>query len=334
MVCSWGTPKNWATAYDFPARKRGDVVREVFTTKNAEPMQAFVFNTRRKKFADPKTRLAFNYAFDFEWANKNLFYGQYVRTDSYFANSELAATGLPEGLELEILESLKDKVPPQVFTERFKNPVGGNPAAFRRNLRKARNLLRQAGWVIKDRKLVEAATGEQMSVEFLLVSPAFERVVLPYKRNLERLGIRVSLRTVDPSQYRNRLKDFEFDIIVSSWQQSLSPGNEQRNYWGSVSADRKGSRNLAGIKNPAIDKLIELIIFAKTREQLVAATRALDRVLIWNHYLVPQWHSKGLRSARWNRFGIPRQRPDYGIGFFDTWWYDKQKALALKNARS
>jgi len=333
-VRSENSAKNWATAYDFPAARRGDVILEVIATKNVAAMQAFVFNTRRAKFSDRRVRQAFNLAFDFEWANKNLFYGQYKRLRSYFDNSELAATGLPQGKELEILSEVRADVPAEVFTKVYENPVNGDAGKLRRNLRKARKLLNAAGWRIVKGALSDAKSGERMSVEFLLVSPAFERIVLPFKKNLERLGIEVSVRTVDVSQYRNRLDNFDYDIIVGGWGQSLSPGNEQRNYWGSATAGRKGSRNYAGIKNKAIDHLIDRIIFAKDRAELVAATRALDRVLIWNAYVIPNWYTKGERIARWNRFSMPAKRPDYGTGFFDTWWFDPAKAKSVKNGRS
>jgi len=322
--------KNWATAYKIDAVTKGDIIKTKLVTKNPERMQAFIFNTRRAKFSDARVRWAFNLAFDFEWANKNLFFGQYTRVSSYFEGSELAATGLPQGRELEILEDLRSEIPPQVFTEVYKNPVNGKPALLRANQRKARNLLAEAGWKIKDRVLVNTKTGEQMKVEVLLVSPAFERIVLPYKKSLERLGISVSVRTVDVSQYQNRLDGFDFDMVVGGWGQALSPGNEQRNYWGSQTADRKGSRNLVGIKNPAIDKLIDKLIYAKDRTELVAVTRALDRVLLWNQYVVPQWFSKGVRLARWDRFGFPAKPPGYQLGFPATWWFDEAKAALVK----
>ncbi|MGI9413609.1 MAG: extracellular solute-binding protein [Hyphomicrobiales bacterium] len=322
--------KNWANAYKFPAVDKGHVIIAVLQTKNPQPMQAFVFNTRREKFADARVRLAFNHAFDFEWANKNLFFDQYVRVDSFFANSDLAAEGVPKGLELDMLEPLRGKIPEDVFTKAYSNPVAGDQRALRKNLRTAVNLLKQAGWIVKNRKLVNEKTGEQMKAEFLLVQPDFERIVLPYKRNLERLGISVSLRTVDASQYENRIEGFDFDIVIGSWAQSLSPGNEQRDYWGSASADRNGSRNLVGIKNPAVDALIDRIIFSKDREEQLAATHALDRVLLSNHYMVPQWYFKGQRVARWDRFGIPATRPQYSPGILDTWWYDAGKAAAVK----
>ena len=322
--------KNWATAYKVKSVEKGDIIKSRFVTKNPERMQAFIFNTRRAMFSDARVRQAFNLAFDFEWANKNLFYNQYTRVKSFFEGSELAATGLPQGRELEILEKLRGQIPPQVFTEIYKNPVNGTPRLLRVNLRKARKLLEEAGWKIKNRVLTNVKSGEQMKIEVLLVSPSFERIVLPYKKNLERLGIQVRVRTVDLSQYQNRLDGFDFDMIVGGWGQSLSPGNEQRDYWGSKAADRKGSRNLAGIKNPAIDKLIEQIIYAKDRTELLNVTHALDRVLLWNHYVVPQWFSKGTRVARWNRFGLPEKLPDYQIGFPGIWWFDKTKAALVK----
>jgi microcin C transport system substrate-binding protein len=323
--------RRWATAYDFPAVSRGDVVLDTFRTANAEPMQAFVFNTRHDKLSDPRVRRAFNYAFDFEWMNANIFYDQYERTSSYFQNSELAAEGLPEGLELEILEEIRDQVPPEVFTEEYSNPVGGDTRRTRENLRAAGELLREAGWEVRDGVLTNAETGEAMRVEFLLVQPDMERIVNPYLRNLQRLGIQGTIRTVDVSQYRNRTDNFDFDIIVSSFAQSLSPGNEQRDFWGSDSAEIPGSRNLIGIQNPAVDHLIERIIFAPDREALVAASRALDRVLLWNHYLVPQFYSPDIRTARWNRYGLPENMPEYGFST-TIWWWDEEKASTVQGS--
>lgn len=320
--------RRWATAYNFRAVERGDVVLETFRTKNAEAMQAFVFNTRHDKFSDPRVRRAFNLAFDFEWMNANIFYEQYERTESYFQNSELAATGLPEGRELELLEEIRDQVPVEVFTEEFHNPVGGDTRRARDNLREAGRLLQEAGWEVRDGILTNVESGEAMRVEFLLLQPDMERIVNPYLRSLGRLGIQGTIRTVDTSQYRNRLDNFNFDIVVSSFAQSLSPGNEQRDYWGSDAADTPGSRNLIGIKNPAVDFLIERIIFATDRDDLVAASRALDRVLLWNHYVVPQFYSPDIRTARWNRFGLPETIPDYGFST-TIWWWDEDKAARI-----
>jgi microcin C transport system substrate-binding protein len=237
---------------------------------------------------------------------------------------------LPQGKELEILETVRGKVPPEVFTAAYTNPVGGSAQAVRTNLREAFRLLKQAGYEIRDRKLINVKTGEPLSVEFLLSSPTFERVVLRYLPALQRLGIAARVRTVDPSQYENRLRSWDFDVIVQSWGQSLSPGNEQLGYWGSQAADQPGSQNVVGIKNPAIDALIRRVIFAKDREELVAATKALDRVLLWHHFVVPQWTYGKVRSARWDRFGQPATLPKYGMSGFPTvWWWDEAKAAKV-----
>ena len=318
--------RSWATAYDFPAARDGRVILETFPVRNLGLMQGFAFNMRRDKFKDPRVRRAFNYAFDFEEMNQALFYGQYKRIGSYFEGTELASSGLPQGKELEILETVRGQVPAEVFTKPYVNPTGGDARAVRENLREATRLLEEAGWVIRDRKLVNKQTGEAMTVEFLLSDPTFERIVLRYKANLERLGIQVTIRTVDSSQYINRVRERDFDVITQVWPQSLSPGNEQLDFWGSDAADRPGSRNVGGIKNPAVDKLIQRVIFAKDREELVAATHALDRVLLWNHYVVPEWTLAKTRTVRWNRFSYPEPLPQYSFGFPDLWWYDAAKA--------
>jgi microcin C transport system substrate-binding protein len=322
--------KDWATSYDFPAAKRGDVLKEEIYLKNPDGMQAYVFNTRRERFADAKVRQALNFAFDFEWANQNLFFGQYVRTASYFANSELAWSGLPEGKELDILNEVKDQVPAEVFTAQYTNPSYATPQDKRNNLRTAAKLLSEAGWSVGNDRMLRNGAGQGFEIEFLLVSPLFERVVLPYVSQLELLGIKSTVRTIDSAQYERRVQAFDYDCIVGSWGQSLSPGNEQRNFWGSEAADREGSRNFVGIKNPAVDKLIDRIIFAKDREELVAACRALDRVLLWNHYVVPMWNIPYERIAFWNRFGRPEKLPDHSLGFPAIWWWDEAKAAKVK----
>jgi microcin C transport system substrate-binding protein len=319
--------KNWATAYDFPAVADKRVVKEEFPVRNFGVMQSFTFNTRRAKFSDPRVRRAFNLALDFEEMNKQFFYGQYKRIASFYEGTELASSGLPTGLELEILETVRGEVPPEVFTSEYQNPVNGKPELVRNNLREATRLLREAGYEIRNQKLVNAKTDEPMTVEFLLDEPVFERFVLFYKPILERLGIGVTVRTIDDAQFENRVRSFDFDIVVGSWGESLSPGNEQRGYWGSRAADRPGSRNLAGIKNPAVDKLINRLVFATSREELVAATKALDRVLLWNHYVVPQWTYGKVRAAHWDRFSRPDMLPEYGNSAFPTvWWWDPAKA--------
>jgi microcin C transport system substrate-binding protein len=322
--------KNWATSYDFPAVRDKKVVLEEFPIRNFGSMQAFAFNIRREKFMDPRVRRAFDFAFDFEEMNRTIFFGQYKRISSYFEGTELASSGIPEGKELEILQSVKDKVPADLFSKPYTNPVGGGQQADRNNLREALALFRAAGYEIKDTKLVNAKTGELFSVEFLAEDPATERYVLFYKPSLQRVGMTVNVRVVDSAQYENRLRQWDFDVIVASWGESLSPGNEQRGFWSSQAADQPGSRNLIGIKNPAVDALIERVIFAKDRDELVAATRALDRVLLWNFYVVPQWTYGKQRSARWDRFGRPATLPKYGLSAFPTiWWWDADKAAKV-----
>ncbi|WP_417709033.1 extracellular solute-binding protein [Roseibium aggregatum] len=318
----------WAKRYDFPAVNDGRVVKEIFPDKSSGVMQGFFLNMRREKFQNPDVRQALNYAYDFETTNEIVSANLLKRVNSYFAGTELASSGLPQGKELEILEEVRDMVPPEVFTQEYKNPVGGNPQNVRANLREAVKLLRKAGYELKDRKMVDTKTGEQLSVEFLYRDKASERTLLPYAQNLENIGIKPVLRLVDTSQFVNRVRSRDFDTVVLAIGQSLSPGNEQREYWGSASADNESSANYAGIKNPAIDKLIDKVIFAKDRETLVAATHALDRVLLWNHYVVPQFYSDETRTARWNRFGHPQKMPEYSTGFPTIWWYDE--ALAAK----
>ena len=322
--------KNWATAYDFPAVRDKRVLLEEFPLRSRGIMQAVAFNTRREKFKDPRLRLAFNYAYDFEEMNKQIFFGQYKRITSYFEGTELACSGLPAGQELEILEKVRDKIPPEVFTKPYTNPVGGTRENIRSNLREAVRLLKEAGYEVRNQKLVDARTGEPLSIEMLSEDPSVERVILFYKPSLERLGITVNVRTVDPAQYENWLRNWDFDITVAVWPESLSPGNEQRDYWGSQAADTLGSRNYIGIKNPAVDALVDRVIFAKDRAELVAATRALDRVLLWNHYVVPQYSTDQTRTARWDRFGHPGVLPKYAEPAFPTvWWWDAEKAARI-----
>jgi microcin C transport system substrate-binding protein len=328
--------KNWATSYNFDAVKQGRVKKEEIPLDRPAPMQAFVFNLRHDKFADRRVRRAFNLAFNFEWTNENLFYGQYKRLDSYFPNTGLAAQGAPEGRQKEILESLREEfpehVPEEALTQAYENSKNPDRSAFRRHLRKATRLLKEAGWEVRDGVLRNAETGEPMQVEFLIASPAFERVILPYTRNLARLGVEADVRLVDSSQYRSRLDEFDYDIIVASFPQSESPGNEQRDFWGSQAAEQSGSRNLIGIQNPAIDKLIDGIIYAESREELVAYTGALDRVLLWQHYVVPQWYSPSARIAYWDKFERPETLPSQTPGFTQVWWFDPQATEKVEAA--
>ena len=327
---SESSAKNWATRYDFPALKAGKVIkRGDIVLQNPRPMQSLVFNMRRPKFADARVREAFDLVYNFEWLNQNIFFGQYKRTSSYFENTEMAAKGLPQGKELAILEEVRAEVPPEVFTTEYKNPVNGTPADERNNVRKALKLLQDAGWEIKNGVLTNAKSGEVMTIEFLTAQENMLRLVSPYMQSLEKLGVKSTARVVDTPQYQRRTDNFDYDAVVDIFGQSESPGNEQRDFWGSAAADRVGSRNSIGIKNPAVDKLIDKIIFAKDREELVAACRALDRVLLWNHYVVPQYYTPNERFSYWNRFSHPQTLPTRAIGFPTIWWYDQEKAAKL-----
>ena len=319
--------KQWSVAYDFPAVREKRVIKERFPDLSSGRMQGFAFNLRHPLFADVRIRRAFNYAYDWETSDRILSTGEYHRDASYFDGiPELMSSGLPEGQELQILETVRDKVPPEVFTTPYKNPVGGTPEAARNNLREATRLLKEAGFETRDRKLVDPA-GQPVSVEFLCQDQGDERGVLFYKPSLELLGMTVNIRTVDSVQYQNRLRSFDFDITTALWPQSLSPGNEQRDFFGSQSADRPGSRNIPGIKNPAVDALIDRIIYAKDYAELAASCKAMDRVLLWNGYVVPQFAYGFQRYARWDRFSHPDPLPKYGIsGFPGLWWWDAEKA--------
>ena len=319
--------KEWSASYDFPAVREKRVIKEKFPDASSGRMQGFAFNLRRPLFTDIRVRRAFNYAYDWETSDRILSNGEYHRDSSYFDGiPELMATGLPAGEELEILQAVRDKVPAEVFTMPYKNPVGGSPEASRNNLREATKLLKEAGFEVRNQKLV-GPDGQPFSVEFLSQDQADERGILFYKPYLEQLGITVNVRIVDSVQYENRLRSFDFDIITTVWGQSLSPGNEQRDFFGTESADRPGSRNFPGIKNPAVDALINRIIFAKTRAEQVASCKALDRVLLWNCYVVPQFAAGFERVARWDRFSHPEPLPKYGVsGFPSLWWWDAAKA--------
>ena len=319
--------KNWATAYASPAVTHGLIKKEEIPNEVPTGMQAFVYNTRRPIFQDARVRRALAYAFDFEWTNKNLFYGAYTRTRSFFSNSELASSGLPGAEELKVLEPFRGKVPDEVFTREYQPPATDGSGNTREGAREALRLLGEAGWTIKGQKLTNAR-GEPMQFEVLLSDPTWERIALPFVKNLERLGVAARVRTVDAAQYEKRQDDFDFDVAVFVWGQSLSPGNEQRDFWGSEAAGTKGARNLAGIKDPVVDRLIDLVITAPDRAGLVARTRALDRVLLWGHYVIPHWHIRAYRVVHWDKFSRPAVSPKYALGF-DTWWVDPQKEAAL-----
>lgn len=324
----------WATGYTGPAVERGLIVKEEVVRDRGGSMQGYWFNLRRDQFKDPRVRQAIGYAFDFEWSNKTLFYGQYTRSDSYFAGSTtLASHGLPEGAELALLEPFRDQLPKEVFEQEFKLPVTDGSGNNRDQLRQAIALFKAAGWEVRDRKLTELATGKPMRFEILLDSPLFERITSPFVKNLERLGIEATIRTIDAAQYENRTKQFDFDMVVEIVGQSLSPGNEQREFWGSKAAGEPGSRNLPGIASPVVDAMIDKVIRAQTRDELETACRALDRVLLWGFYVVPHWYGKSDRLARWDKFGRPPAFPKYGIDQF-AWWIDPAKAAQLEQARA
>ena len=327
--------KRWATEYNGPAFKHGLILKDEVIHLNPSGMQAFVMNIRREPFKDARVRQALDYAFDFEWTNKHLFHGAYKRTNSFFSNSELAATGVPEGKELALLEPYRDDLPPELFTQPYQSPTTDGSGRNRDNMRKAIELLQAAGWEYKGTDLYHGTTGKPLKFEILLYSKDFERIVLPFIKNLKRLGIDASARIVDTTNYIRILREFDFDMIVGSFSQTNSPGNEQRDYWYSKFADQVASRNIIGIKDPIVDALVEKVITADTRAELVAACRALDRVLLWNHFVIPQWHINTHRIAYWNKFSRPAVTPIYGIdaGFW-TWWFDEAKAAKLTSGRN
>ena len=325
---SENTSKDWATSYDTPAVQNGLIKKELIEHQNPQGMQGFAFNTRKEIFEDKRVREALSYAFDFEWTNKNLFYNAYKRTNSFFENSELASSGVPSGKELNLLNGYRELLPQKLFKEEYNPPKTDGSGFMRKELQEATKLLQDAGWELQEGKLINKKSGSKFEFELLLVSPAFERIVLPFKDNLAKLGIDVSVRTIDSAQYQNRLDGFDFDMIVSTFSQSLSPGNEQRNFWGSDAAKTNGSRNIIGISNEVIDSLIEKVISAKDREDLIMTTRALDRVLLWNHYVIPQWHISAYRTLYWDIFDKPSVRPKYSLGT-NTWWVVADKASTI-----
>ncbi len=312
--------RNWATAYDSPAVKDGRLVKRVIPHDIPQGMQAFVFNTRQPRFADRRVREAIDLTLDFAWMNKTIFYSAYQRDESFFGNTPFAASGVPQGRELALLAPFREQLPPGLFSAPFQMPVTDGSGNARGNLIKAQKLLEEAGWVVKDGKRVNAQTGEKLTIEFMLHQPTMERVVGPMRRNLERLGIESAIRRVDDAQYQKRVDSRDFDVI-SIWinRGVFYPGNEQAAMWQSDQADIKGSNNLSGAKNPAVDAALAQLAKARDLETLTAAGRALDRVLLWEHYVIPHWRSQGFRIAYWDKFGMPQVTPKYSLGF-QTWW--------------
>lgn len=321
------TAKAWATGYDFPAAKEGKVVLDEIRHQNSTGMQGFSFNTRNPLFADRRVREAIGLAFNFELANKQLFFGSYTRTRSYFSNSELASEGLPTGDELKLLQEYRGHIPAELFTKPYAPPFFASDdkdkdpfaASTRENLRRARALLEEAGWKVNAAGKLVNAQGQPFAFEILLVNPAFERISLPFAKNLERLGIDANVRTVDTTQYQNRMESFDFDMTVSVFPESLSPGNEQHDFWTTDSGKTPGGRNVIGIQDQVVDELVDLLIASPDRKTLVTRARALDRVLLWGHYVIPHWHIRSYRVAFWKKFGRPKLNPPYELAI-DTWW--------------
>jgi microcin C transport system substrate-binding protein len=325
--------KDWATGYDGPALQQGLIKKETIPNKLPTGMQAFAYNTRRPFFQDARLRQALDYAFDFEWSNKTLFYGAYSRTESYFSNSELASSGLPDAAELAILDKYKGRIPDSIFTTPYREPKTDGSGNIRDNLREALRLLKEAGWSVKGDKLVNDKTGQPLVFEMLLDNPQFERVVLPFAQNLKRLGITMNVRTVDSSQYQKRMDDYDYDMTVLGIGESLSPGNEQREFWSSKAAAEPGGRNFLGVRDPVVDELVELVIASPDRPALIARTRALDRVLLAGHYVVPNWHFSGTRVAYWSKFQRPSVDAPYGLPL-DAWWIDSGKEATIEAKKS
>ena len=314
--------KRWLSEYDFKAVQNGEVILTEMNNDRPVGMNGLVMNTRRDIFNNRNVRLALSYAYDHEWINKTIYQNAYVRTDSYFDNSPLASSGLPSKNELELLNVWKDEIPAEVFTETFTPPITDGSGNDRKNLLKAKEILEKEGWFVEDGKLVK--DGKEFKFEFLIVSPSDEKIALAYQSNLKKLGITMDVRTVDSSQYQERLLSYDFDMIKRYWGVSLSPGNEQQFYWGSEVGQKDGSRNYPGINSPAVDALIEKLISATNREELTTAIHALDRVLLWGHYVVPLYHSNKDRIAYWDFFEYPDEIPLYGI-VIESWWINKDK---------
>ena len=323
------TARDWATGYDIAAVKEGRLLLLTLPDESPSGAQGFFLNTRRPKFADVRVRKALDYAFDFEWTNKNIFYDLYTRTESFFENSDMKASGKPSPAELALLEPFRGQLPAEVFDEAYKSPVSDGSGQDRKLLREAGRLLGEAGWQVKDGKRVNAK-GEVLELEFLITDPATERILTAYVKNLQAIGVQTTIRRIDPAQYERRVKSFDFDVITTRYALRLTPGVEVRTFWGSEAAKTDGSFNLAGISHPAIDALIGKVTEANSREELKTATRALDRVLRAGHYWVPHWYRPFHYVAYWDKFGRPAVKPRYERGIIHTWWYDAEKAAKLK----
>jgi|TARA_B100002003_G_C14136007_1_gene546370 microcin C transport system substrate-binding protein len=325
-----GVAKRWATEYDFPGFQQGLFIKNLIVTERPWGMEnGMLFNLRKSKFQDVRVREALATAYDFEWANRVLYYSFYERSDSFFENSDLAQRGLPSKEELELLEPFRDQIPPRVFTHVFRPSVTKGYGYARENLLRAAQLFREAGWVVRDNVLVNEETGEPFVIELISYSLYGERAMMTFVNAVKRLGIRCRIRTIEVSQYINRHGTHDFGGIMENYAQTLTPGNELRNYWGSSSASQQYSRNAAGIADPVVDQLIEKVIGARSHLQLITATRALDRVLLWNFYMIPGFWPPGYRYGYWDKFGRPKIQARFRTGFFDTWWIDSEKEAAI-----
>jgi microcin C transport system substrate-binding protein len=326
------TSRDWATGYDTPAVREGLIKKEEIKHEIPQGMQGMVYNLRKPLFQDARVRKALAYAFDFEWENKNLFYGAYTRTKSYFSNSVFASSGLPQGKELDGLEKYRGRIPDEVFTTEYAPPVTDGSGNIRDNLREALKLLKEAGWSFKGKQLVDDKTGQPFTFEMLSFEPITERIILPFKSNLERLGITLTLRNVDPTQFQNRIRDFDFDMISMRWPGSFPPGNELREFFGSEAAKSPGSYNYFGLADPTIDSLVEDVTSARSMDALVVASHALDRVLLHGYYVIPEWYIGAFRIAYWNKFQRPAVTPKYAVGF-ETWWRDPARETAVAHRK-
>ena len=328
---SEGEVKRWFTGYDIPQVETGKIIKVEEANNNPRGIGAFFINNRRDKFKDKRVREAIVHLYDFEAIQRTLLYGQYKRIKSYFPNSDFGVSGPPTPEEIAILEPFRDQLPPEVFTETFEPPKSDGSGRNRQNLRKALALFKEAGWVLQDKRLVNEETGEQLSIQIITAAPPTLRMAEPFVQSMQRAGIDASIRLVDPSQWRVIGDDFDFDISTGRLNFFPPPGTELRSYFGSAAADVRGSANSMGIKNPVADELIEKIVSADSLETLKATTRALDRVLLWNHYLVPVYYPDEIWYAHWDKFGQPETKPRYSAGFSSTWWYDQERASKLTN---
>jgi microcin C transport system substrate-binding protein len=327
-----GVAKRWATEYDFPGYRKGLFIKDLISTERPFGMVFGVFfNLRMAKFQDVQVREALSLAYNFEWSNRVLYHGFYNRVDSFFENSDLAQSGRPSDSELELLEPFRGQIPERVFTDSYHPAETAGLGFERKNLLQAASLLREAGYEVRGGVLVNKQSGIPFTIDFIVVSVYLERSLIPFLANLKRLGIDTRIRTVEVSQFINRLGKFDYEGTIRTYSQTLTPGIELRNYWGTRAADRQYSRNTAGIKNPVVDTLIEKMVAASSREELKTAAHALDRVMLWNFYVIPGYYPPGYRYGYWDKYSRPKTQARFRTGFYDTWWYDEEKAQRVRS---